>query len=432
MRNSIAVMNTKGGVGKSTVVMALAETLSAFHGKNVLVIDSDAQASVSSMLMTVNALYKLQTEGLTIVDYLVTTVLQRSMADWQTFVVRNVSDVDDARSVYLIPSDMQLTLLEREVSKESLHAHLRGAIAHLLAEVSQVFDVVLIDCPPGLSVLTECWLREASFHMSPTKADYVSLCGLEVFRRFKALNPEMGFAENLGVLVNMFDPLSPSDEEYRRWLAENPEHRCFATPVPRSTALQDAARHLPPDRSYTAKFPGPGGLALRRLAEDVLARLAEAERDAAATPPPPSPPAEPKPVAAPTAAVATATAPAAQQPPAKPASPPAAAAPAAQQPPAKPASPPAAAAPPAQQPPAKPASPPAAAAPPVQQPPAKPASPPAAPALLMPQSPPPTAPAQTPPASAAKPAPVVPAVAPPAPASAAPVPPAKPTPPRVA
>ena len=76
-------------------------------------------------------------------------------------------------------------------------------IGELLAGVRKVFDVVLIDCPPGLSVLTESWLREADFHISPTKADYVSVCGLEVFRRFKGLNPEMGFAENLGVIVNM-------------------------------------------------------------------------------------------------------------------------------------------------------------------------------------------------------------------------------------
>ena len=51
MRNTITVMNAKGGVGKSTLVLALAETLSAFHGKKVLVIDSDAQASISHMLL---------------------------------------------------------------------------------------------------------------------------------------------------------------------------------------------------------------------------------------------------------------------------------------------------------------------------------------------------------------------------------------------
>jgi chromosome partitioning protein len=282
MRNTVAVMNTKGGVGKSTIVLALAETLAAHHGKNVLVIDSDAQASVSSMLMTVNSLHKLQSQGLTIVDYLVGTVLQKAPTDWQSYVVRNVSDVDDARSVYLIPSDMQLTLLEREVSKESAHAQLRASIGHLLASVSGVFDVVLIDCPPGLSILTESWLREAAFHLSPTKADYVSICGLEVFRRFKAFNPEMGFAENLGVLINLFDASSASDREYLRWLNENAENRCFAEPIPRSNALQDAARYTPPDRSFTAKYPGVGGQAIRRLTEELLARMAASAAEHAA------------------------------------------------------------------------------------------------------------------------------------------------------
>ena len=289
MKKSIAVMNTKGGVGKSTIVLAIAETLSAFHGKNVLVIDSDSQASVSSMLMTVPNLYKLQSDSLTIVDYLVSAVLNNTTVDWKRFVVRNVSDVDDARSVYLIPSDMQLTLFEREVSKEALHGKLRATIGHLLAEASKVFDIVLIDCPPGLSVLTESWLREASLHLSPTKPDYVSICGLEVFRRFKALNPEMGFAENLGVAVNMKDRMSAADEEYHRWLRENGDNRCFDTALPRANAMQDAARFQPYERSYQAKYPGETGHALRALTIEILDRMASA----AAVPVPASPVAQP-------------------------------------------------------------------------------------------------------------------------------------------
>lgn len=273
MRNAIAVMNTKGGVGKSTIVLALAETLSAYHGKNVLVIDSDSQASVSSMLMTVPNLHRLQQNGLTMVDFLVARVLQDAPADWLRFVVRNVSDVDDARTVFLVPSDMQLTLFEREVSKESLHSRLRAVIGALLAEARRVFDVILIDCPPGLSVLTESWLREADYHVSPTKADYVSVCGLEVFRRFKSLNPEMGFAENLGVLVNMKDAASPTEEDYHAWLLSNPENRCFNQVVPRAVALQESARFHAPDRSYFAKYPGDTGRALRQLCEEVLARM---------------------------------------------------------------------------------------------------------------------------------------------------------------
>lgn len=275
MRNSIVVMNTKGGVGKSTLVVALAETLSALHGKKVLVIDSDAQSSASNMLMTVTQLHKLQSDGATIVDYLVAGVLGAARAvDWRKFVVSNVSDVDDARSVYLIPSDMQLTLFEREVSKESRHARLRAAIDQLLTDVRDLFDVVLIDCPPGLSVLTECWLREADFHVSPTKPDYVSVCGLEVFRRFKAMNPEMGFAHNMGVIVNMKDPTSAADDEYHRWLKESADNNCFAQAVPRMNALQDAARYQQQDRSFTAKYPGQVGAAVRGLSAELLKRLA--------------------------------------------------------------------------------------------------------------------------------------------------------------
>lgn len=273
MRNTIAVMNTKGGVGKSTLVLALAETLSTEYNKNVLVIDSDAQASVSGMLMTVTHLHGLQQAAKTLVDYLVSEVLQRKPAVWSDFVVRNISDVDDARSVYLLPSDMQLTLFEREVSKDSQHVRLREVIADLLKTVRDVFDVVLIDCPPGLSVLTESWLREADYYVSPTKPDYVSVCGLEVFRRFRALNPEMGFAENLGVVVNMMDENSKPENEYHRWLTENPDNRCFDSVIPRRSTLQDAARFETIQKSYQAKYPGDVGVTLRKLVEEVLERM---------------------------------------------------------------------------------------------------------------------------------------------------------------
>jgi chromosome partitioning protein len=284
MRNTIAVMNTKGGVGKSTLVLALAETLSALHGKTVLIIDSDAQASVSAMLMTAANLHKLQSNGLTIVDLLGQTVLQHQPLDWAKMVVGGVSDVDDARTVYLIPSDMQLTLFEREVSKESQHARLRSTIAALLNATRGVFDIVLVDCPPGLSVLTESWLRESDFHIAPTKPDYVSACGLEVFRRFKGLNPEMGFAENLGVVINMKDEMSAQDREYDRWLRQTPDNRCFARAILRSNSLQHAAQYQTLDRSYQAKYPGDAGQAIRAVTEELLARLAAANAPVADEP----------------------------------------------------------------------------------------------------------------------------------------------------
>lgn len=331
MRNTIAIMNTKGGVGKSTIVLSIAETLAAYHGKNVLVIDSDAQASVSAMLMSTASLRNLQSGGRTIVDYLVGAVLRDAPAEWTDFVVGGVSDVDDAKTVYLMPSDMQLTLFEREVSKEAQHARLRSSIGGLLSRARIVFDVVLIDCPPGLSVLTECWLREADFHISPTKPDYISVCGLDVFHRFRQLNPEMGFAENMGVVVNMKDRSSPADDEYHRWLAQNVDNRCFNAVLPRLNAIQHSARYSDEERSFAAKYPGEIGAAIRALATEVLQRLAVANpsmqpsvpQTASAAVPQTSPPPRPAaprpqaaaPVAAPApAAVAVQPAPATIQP----------------------------------------------------------------------------------------------------------------------
>ncbi len=155
MRNTITVMNAKGGVGKSTLVLALAETLSAFHGKKVLVIDSDAQASISHMLLPQRQLEALQDEGQTIVDYLVAAVLKETPEDWRRYVIAGVSDVDDARSIDLLPSDTNLTLFEREISKGEREALLRRTVGGILREARQAYDYIFVDSAPGLSVLTE-------------------------------------------------------------------------------------------------------------------------------------------------------------------------------------------------------------------------------------------------------------------------------------
>src|SRR5262245_44495749 len=276
MRNTIAVMNTKGGVGKSTLVLAIAETLSAKFAKNVLIIDSDAQASVSLMLLSAGNLNRLQLEGMTIVDFLVSTVLKNEPADWPRFVVAGVSDVEESRSVFLIPSDMQLTLFEREVTREQQLGKLRMSIAALLNHVRGTFDIVIVDCPPGLSVLTESWLREVDFLISPIKPDHLSAYALEVLGHFKGLNPELGFAENLGVLINLRDMASPEDTEHSRILAENPANRCFRQSVPRTSALQHASHFAFTERSYATKYPADTATALHAVCQELLERLAAA------------------------------------------------------------------------------------------------------------------------------------------------------------
>jgi chromosome partitioning protein len=277
MRNSITVMNAKGGVGKSTLVLTLAETLATHHGKKVLVIDSDAHASISTMLIAPDWLRTIQAQGRTFVDYLIAVTLKGASPDLRTFVVQDVSDVDDARSIDLLLGGGHLTLFEREVSKGSREADLRMAIRTFLAEVRDSYDIILIDSAPGLSVLTECWLREADFHLAPAKPDYLSTHALQFLQQFEQRDAQMGFSESLGVVISMKDVHSPEDEQFDRWLRHNIKNRCFEHAIPRASALQTAAYFSVRRRSFWAKYPGQTGKILRGLAAELLERLAAAE-----------------------------------------------------------------------------------------------------------------------------------------------------------
>jgi chromosome partitioning protein len=280
MRNTITVMNAKGGVGKSTLVLALAETLANDHGKKILVVDSDAQASASHMLLPQDRLEAVQAGGRTLVDFLVGAVLKQSPAKWQDFVVAGVSDIDDARSIDLLPSDTHLTLFEREVSKGEHERELRRTVGALLADARQLYDLVLIDSAPGLSVLTESWLREADFYVSPTRPDYISTRGLKFLRQFRERDPDMGFAEPLGVIINMKDSHSAEDAHYEEWLRQDAENKCFRQAILRVSPLQAATRFAPRPRSYWAKYPGQTGASLRELAAELLGRLVMAQTGA--------------------------------------------------------------------------------------------------------------------------------------------------------
>jgi chromosome partitioning protein len=273
MGHSIAVMNTKGGVGKSTLVMALAETLSVVHGKNVLVIDSDSQTSMSHMLMHETSWEQMERQNRTLADLLIIQTLGKGDALWTDFVARGVSDVEEARSVFLIPSHMELSLFEREVSAQRKDTELRNVVRKLLDDTMRMFDVVLIDCPPGLSLLTECWLREVEYFMPPIKPDYLAVRGLGILKKFREDYAAQGFADLLGIVINMKDGRIASEEEWHGKLAADPANRLFQTHIPRRAYIQRAADFDLDKRTYIAKYPGDAGTSIRSLTKEVLQRL---------------------------------------------------------------------------------------------------------------------------------------------------------------
>lgn len=272
---TIAVMNAKGGVGKSTLTMALAEALVVLYNQRVLVIDSDGQVSVSLMLLPIDRLQQLRDADATLVDILAQSVLQRQAVNWRVAAAPSASDLEDAEQLYVVPGSMDLTLVEREITSRRLDADLRSLIRHWLDDAKTLFDVILVDCAPGISTLTECWLRECDHHIVPVKPDLLAVGGMEYLKNFKLNHASGGFASHLGVVINMLDASSEMERTVHQALLKREDLRCFQNAIPHLIYLQKASLYSPVGRSFLSKYPGAAGAAIRGLAGEVLARLSD-------------------------------------------------------------------------------------------------------------------------------------------------------------
>jgi chromosome partitioning protein len=193
---TIAIMNAKGGVGKSTLTMAIAETLSVYHHCRVLLVDADGQMSLSHMMAPRTLLDRAKHDHRTLTGWLSHLVLEDKRADWRDYLTAPVSDIDDAANIYLLAGDMDLAALERKLTTPALAARLHRYVRALIASAAQHFDIVLVDCAPGVSVMTECWLREADHHIVPMRADAPGggVGGVRYLQRFPARDAAAGAA----------------------------------------------------------------------------------------------------------------------------------------------------------------------------------------------------------------------------------------------
>ncbi|MEO0810057.1 MAG: ParA family protein [Pseudomonadota bacterium] len=270
---SIVVMNAKGGVGKSTLTMALAETLAHYNNKSVLLIDADGQMSLSLMMVMGSQLNERRQNDLTLVGYMARSVLDNEYVDWPQYVLSNVSDVDDTKGIYIMPGELDLPLLEREIAAQGKISQTRVAARNILEVAKQYVDYVIVDCAPGISVMTETWLRECTYHLVPVKPDFLAVSGLEYLRRFRSRNPEMGLANHLGVVINMVDRFSSDDTVIQDHLRSHPELNCFDNTIPLAPHLQKAALFSSEKRLYITKYAGNVGTALRAVTNEFQARL---------------------------------------------------------------------------------------------------------------------------------------------------------------
>jgi len=191
----IAVANSKGGVGKTTTTVSLAEAHAAM-GLKTLVIDLDFQANASLLVMGDRGddkLYALISAHKTISDYLETNFLVQEPKSLQHYVLKGASDVHfkgKALDLSLIPATAGLRVVERELiyafteqgySMSALEGKIRNLLVGDLDILRQSYDVIIADCPPGISAMTEAVLTTSDAVIVPTIPDFLSTLGVDVF-----------------------------------------------------------------------------------------------------------------------------------------------------------------------------------------------------------------------------------------------------------
>jgi cellulose biosynthesis protein BcsQ len=188
----IAVANMKGGVGKTATIVSLAEALAASRYRT-LVLDLDAQANASLCLAGDALLATLIARKATIEGFLDNNLLGKktmTIADCIRHNISNVSHLNQQLSISLLPSSPELRqfeyqliyyLTQSKMSWSRIVESMSAVMTQQLSKLRKNFDFILIDCAPGISVLTEVSIRLADLIIIPTIADFLSTFGLQAF-----------------------------------------------------------------------------------------------------------------------------------------------------------------------------------------------------------------------------------------------------------
>ncbi|PYJ06808.1 MAG: sporulation initiation inhibitor Soj [Verrucomicrobia bacterium] len=251
----IAVANQKGGVGKTTTAVNLAACVAAV-GRRVLLFDLDPQANATSGL----GLEK--TEGAS--AYRVLLGEGGLLEKIQSSAFERLD---------IIPSEVDLCGADIELARSENHLHrVAGALRPVVE--SQRFDLVFVDCPPSLGVLTLNAFAAADGVLVPLQCEYYALEGISMLNRVMTqlhdtgVNPRL---ELLGVVMTMFDGRTKLAQQVVSEVREHFGPRVFDTLIPRSTRLAEAPSFGKPVIHYD-RF-STGAAAYQLLAQELLARL---------------------------------------------------------------------------------------------------------------------------------------------------------------
>lgn len=251
MRTVIAILNQKGGVGKTTTAVNLGSYL-ARMGKRVLLVDLDPQGNATSGL----------------------GIDKNSLGETMYDVLFNH---DAGPSVMIDTEFNNLQLLPANQNLAGAEVQLVGVLQREL-QLKQVIDrfdhdFILIDCPPSLGLLTINALSAADQVLIPVQAEYFALEGLSqllnvVERVQTAINPSLAI---LGVVLTMYDPRNSLSEQVKLELSKHFGDSLFSTLIPRNVRLAEAPSFGRPISEHD-KW-SKGARAYKSLAKEVIKRV---------------------------------------------------------------------------------------------------------------------------------------------------------------
>ena len=253
----IAVANQKGGVGKTTTAINLATALAAI-GKKVLIFDIDAQGNASTGL------------GITQSGRRTTTyeVLMGEAAISAVAVKTNIPNL------FLAPSNANLAGAEIELANIPNRAfRLREAINQSVSDPnSEIYDYIIIDCPPSLNVVTINAMTAANALLVPLQCEFFALEGLTQLMRTVelvrgSLNPDL---EIQGVVLTMYDNRNRLSEQVAQDVRQHFGEKVYQTIIPRNVRVSEAPSHGKPVLIYDHNCAG--SMAYMRLASELIQR----------------------------------------------------------------------------------------------------------------------------------------------------------------
>jgi len=239
----ISVINQKGGVGKTTTVINLAAGLSQ-QNKKILVVDLDPQGNATTGL----GLSNMENSSDTIYD-----VLNGTKEIVEVIKQTQFENLD------IITSNVDLSGLEIETAEDVNRAFiLKHKLTAYLNDSRALYDYILIDCPPSLSLLTVMALVSSHSLVVPLQTEFFALEGLtqlmKTIERIKvSLNPELNIR---GILLTMYDKRNKLSSQVEKEARDYFNEKVYSTVIPRNVRLSEAPSHGVPVLIYDKSCPG--------------------------------------------------------------------------------------------------------------------------------------------------------------------------------